>query len=165
MPAGDEPIAALIGTTPLVGSDVASPPVAGGPDVIVDFVFEVGLLFVAVVNVSDHPAFQVTVKFSPEFHGLAGRVAIPSLNLFQRLEFLAPRKTIRAFLDDSAAYFRRGEPTRITAEVRFHDASGRAFKRTIMHELKIYADLAYVLAGDQPDPPAAPTAPNPHPET
>lgn len=154
-----------IGPGPVAGGDIASPPVAGGPDVIVDFVFESGLLFVAVVNVTDQPAFQVTVKFSPEFHGLAGRVAIPSLALFQRLEFLAPRKVIRAFLDDSAAYFRRGEPTRITAETRFHDATGRAFKRAITHELKIYADLAYVLASGQPDQPAAATAPNPHPET
>ena len=139
---------------------------AGGPDVMVDFVFEAGLLFVAVVNVTDQPAFKVTVKFSPEFHGLAGTVAFPSLALFQQLEFLAPRKSIRAFLDDSAAYFRRGEPTRITADVRFHDATGRTFERTIAHELKIYADLAYVLAAGQPDRPPAPAtaAPTPNPE-
>jgi hypothetical protein len=138
--------AASLGTTTPAGVEVAPPlPVAGGPDVIVDVVFEAGLFFVAVVNVSDHPACDVTVKFSPEFHGLGGRVAFPALALFHQLKFLAPRKTIRAFLDDSAAYFRRGEPTRLTATLEFHDVHGRTFGRTITHELKIYADLAFVV--------------------
>jgi hypothetical protein len=80
------------------------------PDVIVDFVFEDGMLFVAVQNIGSQPAQQVHVTFEPPFRGLGGAASVPELPLFRNIEFLAPSRSIRTLLDSSAAYFARQEP-------------------------------------------------------
>ena len=74
------------------------------PDVIVDFVFEDGMLFVAVQNIGSQPALQVHVAFDPPFKGLGGTTSIPELPLFRNIEFLAPSRSIGTLLDSSAAY-------------------------------------------------------------
>ncbi|PYS43550.1 MAG: hypothetical protein DMF71_06835, partial [Acidobacteria bacterium] len=62
------------------------------PDVIVDFVFDDGLLFIAISNLSDKPAYKVSITFDQEIHGLDGK-DICALPLFRNIEFLAPHKT------------------------------------------------------------------------
>ena len=42
------------------------------PDVIVDFVFDDGLLYATVANIGDRPALKVSCRFEPTFHGLGG---------------------------------------------------------------------------------------------
>src|SRR6266478_5140517 len=71
------------------------------PDVIVDFIFEDGLLFVAVANIGSQPAQRVHVAFDPPFKGLGGTASIPELPLFRNIEFLAPSRSIRTLLDSS----------------------------------------------------------------
>ena len=66
------------------------------PRVIVDFDFERGLLFVAVRNLGDRPAYRVSTTFDKPFRGLGGRREMNALRLFRGIEFLAPRKEIRA---------------------------------------------------------------------
>ena len=114
------------------------------PDVIVDFVFEDGLLFIAVANIGPQPAQRVHVIFEPPFKGLGGTLAIAELPLFRNIEFLAPSRSIRTFLDASAAYFGRKEPERITATISYRDRSGQEFRCTIHHDLGIYRDLTFV---------------------
>jgi hypothetical protein len=114
------------------------------PDVIVDFVFEDGMLFVAVQNIGPHPALRVHVAFAPPFKGLGGTLCIPELPLFRNIEFLAPSRSIRTFLDSSAAYFGRHEPEQITATISYSDRSGRKFSCTMLHDLGIYRDIAFV---------------------
>ena len=118
------------------------------PDVIVDFDFEDGLLFVSVTNLSARPATAVRVTFDPPFRGLGGTKAMNRLGLFRRLEFLAPYKEIRTLLDSSAAYFARGEPTKVTATVTFRDEAGRRHSRRIAHDLAVYRDIAYPSPDD-----------------
>jgi hypothetical protein len=89
---------------------------AGKLEVFVDFVFEEGVLFVSLSNVGERPARKVSVAFDQTFCGADG-MDVASLPLFKNVEFLAPHKTITTLLDSSAAYFARGEPTRITASV------------------------------------------------
>jgi hypothetical protein len=113
-------------------------------DVIVDFAFEDGLLFIDVVNVGDLPAHRVRVRFDPPFRGLGGTRKASSLSLFRRLEFLAPGKRIRAFLDRGDAYFARGEPTRIDVAVSWLTDERRRRARELRHDLEVYRDLAYV---------------------
>lgn len=113
-------------------------------DVIVDVAFEEGLLFIDVVNLGDLPAHRVRVRFDPPFKGLGGTRKISSLSLFRRLEFLAPGKRIRAFLDRSDAYFARGEPTRIDVAVSWVTDENRRRGRQLRHDLEVYRDLAYV---------------------
>ena len=110
---------------------------------IADVVFDNGLFTIAVENIGDRPAIDVAVRFDKEFHGAGGR-SIPKLALFRRIPFLAPRRRITTFLDSSAAYFARREPTDITATVTYNDASGTAFKDVIHHDLAIYQDVSYV---------------------
>lgn len=111
-------------------------------DVIVDFIFEDGVLFVAVSNISERPARTVSVAFDPKFHGADG-LNVASTALFKNVEFLAPHKTIRTLVDSSAAYFSRGEPTRIAATISYVRADGTRCRETIYHDLEIYRDLAY----------------------
>jgi len=113
------------------------------PDVIVDFVFEDGLFFLAVTNIGPEPAERVRIAFDPPFKGLGG-VSIPDLPLFRNIEFLAPGRSIRTLLDSAAAYFARSEPERITVNLSFVDRAGRNYKSAISHDLAIYRDLAFV---------------------
>jgi DNA primase len=115
------------------------------PDVIVDFEFEDGLLYVVVANLSGSEATAVRVTFDPPFRGLGGTKAMNRLALFRRLEYLAPYKEIRTLLDSSAAYFARQEPAKVTATVTFKDRAGRRHSRKIAHDLTVYADIAYPL--------------------
>src|SRR5436190_7988170 len=115
------------------------------PDVIVDFRFDQGLLFVALINLSDAPAYRVSVKFAKQFRGLGGDCAVSSLAMFRRVEFLAPHKRIETLLDSSHAFFKRREPTIIKALVTFRDACGKTYRHEIVHDLKIYKDISYVV--------------------
>jgi hypothetical protein len=116
--------------------------------VIVDFEFERGLLFIVVRNLGDLPAFEVTTEFDQRFRGLGGRREMNALRLFRGIEFLAPGKEIRTLLDSSAAYFARDEPTRLAATVSYRTAAGEPRRHAITHDLAIYADLAYEPEGD-----------------
>jgi hypothetical protein len=114
------------------------------PDVIVDFVFDDGMLFVAVQNIGSQPAQQVHVTFEPSFRGLGGTASIPELPLFRNIEFLAPSRSICTLLDSSAAYFARQEPEQITATASYSDRSGQKFSSTMLHDLAIYRDIAFI---------------------
>lgn len=120
------------------------------PEVIVDFVFEEGLLFVRVENIGARPAHGVTVEFEPAFTGLGGTRKVAALALFHNLRFLAPRRAIMTFLDSSAAYFGRGEPTRIRATVRYGDGDEGEFEESIEHDLEIYREIAWVVSRERP---------------
>lgn len=114
---------------------------AEDPAVIVDVVFEEGLLFLAVRNLSTRPAYRVRARFRPALGGVrrASRLA-----LFRRLEFLAPGREIRTFLDTAAAWFARGEPTAIDVTVAYETSDGRRHRHVVPHDLEIYRDLAWV---------------------
>ena len=114
------------------------------PDVIVDFLFEDGMLFVAVQNIGSEPALRVRVAFDPPFKGLNGTTSIPELALFRNIEFLAPARSIRTLLDSTAAYFARKEPEHITATVSYSDRAGQKFSSTVLHDLSIYRDIAFI---------------------
>ena len=121
------------------------PPEREHPEVIVDFVFREGVLYIAVANVGGVPAHDVVVKFDKPFRGLGGEREIPSLALFKRLLFLAPYKAIETFVDTTSAYFARREPTRLTAHVTYRDTERRPYERRIAHDLSIYKDIAYLV--------------------
>ena len=140
---------------------------SGTPDVIVDFRFDRGLLYVALVNVSAFSAYRVSVRFEKPFHGLGGECDISGLRLFRRVEFLSPQKRIETLVDSSHAYFGRREPTLIKATVSFRDANGKSHERKIIHDLKIYQGVSYLVSHEAPlaqsfpptAPPAIPAAP------
>jgi len=124
------------------------------PEVILDFIFEDGLFFIAIKNIGTGPAHDVSVAFDKKFTGSDGTKEISALPLFKKIPFLAPQKTITAFLDHSASYFRRRQPTNIRATICFKDNSGTVHTTVVKHDLRIYKDLGYVRryaeAGQQP---------------
>lgn len=113
-------------------------------EVILDIVFDHGLLFLVVANLGDRPAHTVRIKFDRPFAGLGGAKKMHRLALFRKLEFLAPRKSIKVFLDRSASYFGRDEPTQLTAAISWRTPEGALRSTTIHHDLEIYRDLAYI---------------------
>lgn len=122
------------------------------PDVIVDFVFDDGILFVAVQNIGSQPALQVHVAFDPPFKGLGGTVSIPELPLFRNIEFLGPSRSIQTLLDSTASYFARNEPERITATASYSDRSGQKLSSTMLHDLAIYRDIAFIPKPERSSP-------------
>jgi hypothetical protein len=124
------------------------PESAADLQVIVDFEFERGLLFVVVCNLGERPALDVKVEFDKPFKGLGGGRELNRLALFSKLRFLAPGKQIRTLLDSSTAYFAREEPTLLTATVSYRTAAGERRQGVITHDLSIYRDLAYVPEGE-----------------
>ena len=113
-------------------------------EVILDVVFDRGLLFLVVANLGDRPATSVRVKFEQRFSGVGGTKRIDRLGLFRKLEFLAPRKSIEVFLDRSSSYFARDEPTRLTAAISWQTSEGARRRTTVHHDLEIYRDLGYI---------------------
>jgi hypothetical protein len=118
-------------------------------DVIVDFVFDEGVLYVSVANIGARPALKVSCRFEPGFHGLGGTVEISRLPLFRNIEYLAPGKEIRTLVDSSAAYFARKEPTKLEVTVSYREGGGQRRQATIAHDLGIYRDVAYVVSGSR----------------
>jgi hypothetical protein len=114
------------------------------PEVIVDFIFEDGLFFIAVQNISDVPAYKVSTRFKPNFTGVEGKKRVSELPLFRNIEFLAPHKEIGTFLDTSASYFRRQESLLITAQISYEDSNGIKYATTIRHDLSIYLEIGYI---------------------
>ena len=88
------------------------------PDVIVDFRFERGLLYIALINLSDAPAYRVSTRFAKPFRGLGGDCVVSTLPMFRRVEFLAPHKrieTLEIFHTHSAPAFVAQEQRREAA--------------------------------------------------
>lgn len=127
--------------------DAATAAVERRPEVVLDVVFEDGLLFLAVANIGDAPALGVSCRFRRKLSGLGGTQDVSKLPLFENIAFLGPRREIRTLLDSSAAYFARGEPTRVSVTVTYADATGQSYTSVVEHELAIYRDLAYVPKG------------------
>ena len=113
------------------------------PQVIVDFVFDRGLFFITVKNISARPAYKVAVKFSQKIYGLGGAREVSALPLFRNIEFLAPQKEITTFLDSSDSYFARKQPTKLKLQISYLDAAGDSHRVSIVHDLEIYRNLAF----------------------
>ena len=113
------------------------------PNVIVDFVFDRGLLSISIKNIGTQPAYGVKVEFSHKLMGMEGTVDVSALPLFSQLEFLPGGKEIRTYLDRSTSYFRSQQPVEITTQITYTDASGKRHSNTIRHNLEIYRAIGY----------------------
>jgi hypothetical protein len=113
------------------------------PYVIVDFVFDRGLLWIAIKNIGARPAYRVRVKFSHKVMGVEGTVEISALPLFRALEFLPGGKEISTFLDSSGSYFRSGQSAQITTRITYQDARGEESSNAIQHNLEIYREIGH----------------------
>lgn len=118
---------------------------AGAPDdgVVVDVVFEDGMLYLELANLSERPALNVACSFDPPLVDLQAR-DVSKLPLFHRVEFLGPRRRIRTLLDSSAGFFRREAATRVTVAVDYERPDGPRETTKVTHDLAIFRELAYL---------------------
>ncbi len=84
---------------------------------LVDFVFDRGLLSISIKNIGSRPAFGVRVEFSHRLMGVEGTIEVSALALFSALESLAGGKEISTFLDSSASLFRSKQPVEIATHI------------------------------------------------
>jgi hypothetical protein len=117
---------------------------SGAPEVILEFLFDKGVLSLSVRNIGARAARKVAVAFDRSFTGLGGSRDISSLPLFRNIEFLGPAREIVTLLDTSASYFMRKQPTKIAARVSYLDADDRKYETTIEHDLEIFRELTWV---------------------
>jgi len=117
--------------------------VTADPDVILDVLFEDGVLFLSVRNIGSRPVHHVSVTFDQPITGLGGDREISALPLFKNIEFLAPGREIRTVLDTSASYFGRRQPDRIKVVISYQEARGQRRRAVIQHDLGIYRDIGY----------------------
>ena len=115
-----------------------------GADVVLDVVFEDGLLYLELVNLGQQPALDVSCQFDQPLIGVGGG-EIGRQALFRHLPFLMAGRRIRTLLDTSAAYFASNQPTRFAATVIYHERDQTPRRTTVEHDLEIYRDLVYVL--------------------
>ena len=118
-------------------------PLEAAPWVILDFVFDHGVLSISIRNIGARPAYVVRVEFSHKIMGMGGTVDVSALALFSKLEFLPPGKEISTHLDHSATYFRSEQPVEITANITYNDEAGEAYAKSIRHNLEIYRNILF----------------------
>jgi hypothetical protein len=107
--------------------------------VVVDVVFEAGLLFLELANLGDRPALDVSCNFEPSLVDAHGR-PLAELALFRHLAFLAPRRRIRSLLGPSHAY---SETLSVTVE--YGRAGGERATTRLSHDLAAFGELSYVV--------------------
>ena len=123
---------------------VATPATVSRPEVLVEFLFDRGVLSIAVRNVGNRAALKVSVAWDRKIVGLGGTREISRLAMFRNIEFLGPGREVATLVDSSHAYFERGEPLQVSALVRYHDAEGTGYEQRIAHDLEIYRESCFV---------------------
>jgi hypothetical protein len=117
---------------------------AAAPDdgVVVDVVFEDGVLYLELANLADRPALNVACSFDPTLVDAEGR-KVSELRLFRRVEFLGPRRRVRTLLDSVPGYFSRKGASRFTVVVHYDRPATPGCETRLTHDLELYRELAY----------------------
>ena len=116
---------------------------AADDGVVVDVVFDGGLLYLELANLADRPALNVACTFDPPLVDLQGR-DVSKLSLFRHMAFLGPRRRIRTLLDSNAGYFARDPATRVTVAVEYERPEGPRRVTQVAHDLDVFRELAYL---------------------
>ena len=120
------------------------------PDIILDVLFEKGKLYFILKNLGDKGAYSLKCEFSNKIIGVHGKVEITALNIFHKLEYLAPHKEIRIFIDTAASYFQRKQPDRFQIVLNWSGEESlvaerkNPFTRSITHNMEVYKDFGYL---------------------
>ena len=113
------------------------------PEVIVDFEYENGFLFIVIENIGSDSAYDISEKFEKSILGMQ-KNKISSLKIFRSLRFLPPKKKIRILVDSYQSYVHNKQPLTVKVDIRFKNKTGERFKNSILHDLSIYKDLTEI---------------------
>ena len=111
---------------------------------ILEVLFDDGLLFFSLRNIGGGPATSIRVKFSDHVLGLDGTTDVTALPVFTATEFLGPGREIVTFVDSAASYFAHKQPAQLVAQVVWEDGERGSHEAQYHHNLEIYRDLPYV---------------------
>jgi len=114
------------------------------PNVIIDFEYDNGLLFILIENIGDDPAYNTTIRFNKKILGMQKTKNISSLRIFQSLKFLPPGKKIKIFVDLFQFYLTCKQPMQISANIFFKNNIKNRFQNSIQHDLSIYKDMVEI---------------------
>jgi hypothetical protein len=115
---------------------------AADDGVVVDVVFEDGVLYLELANLAERPALNVECSFDPTLVDVQGR-DVSELRVFRCVEFLGPRRRVRTLLDSVTGYFGRKGPARVAVTVEYERPGSARTARTVTHDLELYGELAY----------------------
>jgi hypothetical protein len=117
---------------------------AAAPDdgVVVDVVFEDGVLYLELANLADRPALNVRCSFDRSVVDAQGR-DVSELLLFRSVEFLGPGRRVRTLLDSVPGYFGRKGATRLSVAVSYERPGEPPRATEVTHDLELYRELAY----------------------
>ena len=111
------------------------------PEVILDFEYVSGQLYIVIENIGDGSAYDVVTKFNKKILGMQKTKNISSLSIFDSLKFLPPKKKIKIFVDSFQTYILSKQPLKIKVNISFKNKLKQDFKNSIIHDLSIYEDL------------------------
>jgi hypothetical protein len=115
---------------------------AADDGVVVDVVFEDGVLYLELANLADRPALNVRCSFDPPLVDAQGR-NVSELRAFRHVEFLGPRRRLRTLLDTVPGYFGRKGVTRVAVAVEYERPGTSRSATEVTHDLELYRELAY----------------------
>jgi hypothetical protein len=111
--------------------------------VVVDVVFDAGVLYLELANLADRPALNVACSFEPPLVDVQGR-DVSKLTLFRQVAFLGPRRRIRTLLDSTAGYFGRESAAQVTVVVAYERPDGERRETKVTHDLELFRELAHL---------------------
>ncbi|MDH5463416.1 MAG: hypothetical protein OEW49_03825 [Nitrosopumilus sp.] len=111
------------------------------PNVIVDFEYDEGLIFIVIENIGNDSAYNTSVRFNKKILGMQKTKKISDLRIFQSLSFLPPGKKIKILVDLFQFYLAGKQPTQISTVISFSNKLKQIFQNSIQHDLSIYKDF------------------------
>ena len=124
--------------------EIENPKPGKNPDVILDFEYDEGLLFIVIENIGNDSAYNASVRFNKKVLGMQKTKNISSLRIFQSLKFLPPGKKIKILVDLFQFYLACKQPMKISTAVVFRNKSKQIFQNSIQHDLSIYKEFAEI---------------------
>lgn len=110
--------------------------------VVVEVVFEDGVLYLELANLADRPALNVACSFDPPLVDAQGR-DVSELGLFRHVAFLGPRRRLRTLLDSLPGYFGRVQATSVAITAEYERPGEPRCATKVTHDLELYRELAY----------------------
>jgi hypothetical protein len=113
--------------------------------VVVDFELRRGLMFLLIQNFGPTVAREVRISFNQAILVLNAEKKLNELNIFRKLRYLAPYKTIEVYLDPASLFLQKLEDKEGAIKLSYQDAQGKTVTEEIIHDLSIYTDLPILL--------------------
>ncbi|MFP4095021.1 MAG: hypothetical protein ACLFUB_11080 [Cyclobacteriaceae bacterium] len=123
----------------------AQPDEQQNTQLVVDFELREGLMFLLIQNFGPTVAREVRISFNQAILVLNAEKKLNELNIFRKLRYLAPYKTIEVFLDPASLFLLKLKDKEVAIKLSYQDAQGKTVTEEIIHDLSIYTDLPILL--------------------